>query len=283
MPTARALLLPAVAALLLSGDVVQAAEKLKPEQVVKAHLEQGLGNPAGSAARPRQVRGSCQLTGQAVGTGTLGGGFEFTSDPARSKLSIRFGTDRYEGEVFSFDGQSVQVGFGQRPTSNRSALGRFLAANEVILREGLLGGALNASWPLLALETRGAKVSYEGTKKLDGRELHRLRYRARKGQNDLDVVIYLEPETWRHLATVYTASRTQDLTGNMAASSQQSDVYYRLEERFSDFKTQDGQTLPSRWKLSYEMSGGPGRTGTWNYAFEVQSVEPLQVQPEAKP
>ncbi len=151
------------------------------------------------------------------------------------------------------------------------------------VREGLLGGVLNARWPLLDLEARGGKVGYDGTKKLDGRELHRLRYRAKRGQNDLDIVIYLEPETWRHLATVYTASRAQDFTGNMAASSQQADVYYRLEERFSDFKPQDGQTLPSRWKLSYEMSGGPGRTGTWNYAFEVQAVEPLPVQPEAKP
>ena len=96
-----------------------------------------------------------------------------------------------------------------------------LAANDVILRDGLLGGVLNAAWPLLALEARAARVSYEGLKKLDGRDLHRLCYRAKKGQNDLDVLIYLEPDTWRRLATVYTAARAQNITGDPITSSQQ--------------------------------------------------------------
>ncbi len=259
--------------LLVPAASASPAEKLKSEQVVKAHVEEGLGLEETAAVPPRQVRGGCRLSGLALGAGALGGSFQLTSDPARSKLLVEFGTSRYEGEVFSFDGQSVQVGFGQRTTSNRSALGSFVSANDVILREGLLGGVLNAGWPLPALLARGAKVSYDGLKKLDGRELHRLRYRAKKGQNELDVLIYLEPDTWRHLATVYSASRAQGMTGRMEASSQQSDVYYRLEERFADFKPQGGLTLPSSWKLSYEMSGAPGRTGTWNYAFEVQSVE----------
>ncbi len=259
--------------LLVPAALASPAEKLKPEQVVKAHVEEGIGRKDATAVPPRQVRGGCRLSGLALGAGALAGTFQLTSAPVGSKLVVQFGTGRYEGELFSFDGQSVQVGFGQRPTGNRSAVGAFMAANDVILREGLLGGVLNAGWPLLALEARGAKVSYDGLKKLDGREVHRLRYRAKKGQNELDVLIYLEPDSWRHLATVYTASRAQDMSSSMAASSQQSDVYYRLEERFSDFKPQGGLVLPSTWKLSYEMSGGPGRTGTWNYVFDVQSVE----------
>ena len=195
MPVTRRRPLPLLILLLVPGGVGSAAEKLKPEQVVKAHVEEGIGWKQAAALPPRRVRGTCTLTGQAVGTGALGGSFQLASAPLASRLVVQFGTGRYEGEVLSFDGQSVQVGFGQRPTSNRSAFGNFVAANDVILREGLLGGVLNAGWPLLALEARGAKVAYEGTKKFDGRELHRLRYQTKKGQNELDVLVYLEPDT----------------------------------------------------------------------------------------
>jgi hypothetical protein len=264
-------LLAAASVLLASAAASAAAEKLKPEELVKRHLEEGLG-PAEARTRARVVSGTAQLASRSVGQGTLGGSFQMASDGLGSRLFLQFGTNTYEGETFAFDGNEVQVGFGKRPTSQRTALGNFVSANDVLLREGLFGGVLNASWPLSLLEVRQAKLSSDGVKKLDGRELHRLSYRARKGQNDLTVHLYFEPETFRHVASVYTTSLAQSMGRTPVESSQQSDSYFRLEERFSDFQRAANLTLPKLWALRYEASS---RTTTeWKYELGVVSIEP---------
>lgn len=263
-------LVTCVAALLAPAAAV-AAEKLKPEQLVRLHLEEGLG-PAEARTRSRQLVGTAQLASHAVGEGVLGGKFQLDSDAVSSQLFIQFGANAYEGETFAFDGKTTSVGFGQRPTGNRSALGRFVNANPVILSEGLLGGVLNAGWPLASLELRQAKVSYDGLKKLDGRDLHRLSYRAKKGQNELSVQLYFEPETYRHVASTYLASLAQSMGPTPVESSQQSDQYFRLEERFSDFQRALGLTLPKTWKLRFEAS--TRTTVEWKYELEVGSYEP---------
>lgn len=266
----KARVLATCSALLLLAGGAPAAEKLKTEQLVKLHLEEGLG-PAEARIKARELRGTAQLASRAVGQGVLGGSFLMSSDALSSRLFIQFGANAYEGETFEFDGKGVAIGFGQRPTGNRSALGGFLNANDVILREGLLGGVLNAGWPLASLEARQAKVSYDGLKKLDGRDLHRLSYRAKKGQNELAIQLWFEPETWRHVATTYAASMAQSMGPTPVESSQQSDQYFRLEERFSDFERALGLTLPKTWNLRFEAS--TRTTIEWKYELKVGSLE----------
>lgn len=266
----KARVLATCSALVLLAGAAPAAEKLKAEQLVKLHLEEGLG-PAAARIKGRELRGTAQLASRAVGQGVLGGSFLMSSDALSSRLFIQFGANAYEGETFEFDGKSVVVGFGQRPTGNRSALGGFLNANDVILREGLLGGVLNAGWPLASLEARQAKVSYDGLKKLDGRDLHRLSYRAKKGQNELAIQLWFEPETWRHAATTYAASMAQSMGPTPVESSQQSDQYFRLEERFSDFERALGLTLPKTWNLRFEAS--TRTTVEWKYELKLGSLE----------
>lgn len=262
-----------LAGVLLAGLAARAGagDKLTPEQVVRAHLDEGLGPAELRSGHAREVSGVCQLSLLTAGKGVLGGSFRLTSAAPASQLLVRFGTGTYEGEVFAFDGKATEIGFALKSSSKRSALATFLAANEVIVSEGLLGGVLNASWPLLAIEQRQGKVSYEGLKKFDGRELHRLRYRAKKDQGELTIHLYFETETFRHLATVYAVSRAQGMVGDPRQSSKQSDVYYRLEERFADFKRVEGLMLPQSWVLRYETSGNT--TNEWKYDFQVDSIE----------
>jgi len=267
----QARVLVTCAAALLATAGAGAAEKLRPEQLVKLHLEEGLG-PAEARTRSRRLVGTAQLASRAVGQGVLGGKFQLDSDAVSSRLFVQFGVNAYEGETFAFDGKDTSVGFGQRPTGNRSALGGFVNANSVILREGLLGGVLNAGWPLASLELREAKLSYDGPKKLDGRELHRLSYRAKKGQNELVIQLYFEPETYRHVATTYVASMAQSMGPTPVESSQQSDQYFRLEERFSGFERALGLTLPKTWSLRFEASART--TIEWKYELGVDSYEP---------
>lgn len=256
------------AALLLAATA-PAAEKLKPEELVQKHLEAVSPDPGRFGTRI--ARGACRMFARQVGTGSVAGRFVLSATPPASRLVLDFGTNWYGAEVFAFDGQEVEIGFANKQGGRRSALATFVAANEMIVREGLFGGVLNGSWPLAALAERAAKVSYDGLKKLDDRELHRLKYRAKKGQGDLQVTLWFEPETFRHVATVYTDSQSQNMVGDPTQSSKQSDLYYRLEERFSDFKSTAGLALPSKWTVRYEASSNT--TVEWRYEIAVEEVE----------
>jgi hypothetical protein len=269
----RALLVRTVALAGLSVSIgpaaARAAEKMKAEEVVARHLE--TVSPEAGRFGPRMVSGACRLFAKQVGFGSVAGRFTLSASPPGSRLAIEFGTNEYGSEAFAFDGQDVEIGFSKKQAGRRSALAAFVAANEVIVREGLLGGVLNGSWPLAALAERQARVSSDGLKKLEGRELQRLKYRASKGQGDLSVTLWFEPETFRHVATVYTRSRTQDMVMDPTQSSRQSDVFFRLEERFSDWKAVGGLAVPSVWTLRYEASSNT--TVEWKYELTVETLE----------
>ena len=108
-------------------------------------------------------------------------------------------------------------------------------------------------------------------KELDGRRLYRLRYRAKNKQGELEIYLYFDPSSFRHVATVYTWSRAQNLGTTMESSSQQSEVNFKLEERFGDFQRIGGLMLPTTWSLVFEQSANA--TYVWRYKFKVAAVE----------
>lgn len=245
-----------------------AGEKMKPEEVVGRHLD-ALG-AVESRAAARGAEGACAMTAPSGGgvAGALLGRFLFESEASRYRLEMRFPSEGYPQETFALEAGKPDVGFVL--PGKRSALGTFLSTNEVILREGLLGGVLNGAWPLLDLAARGAKVGYDGLKNLEGRELHRLRYRARKGQNELDVFLYFEPDTFRHVASAYKASQAQRMGRTIESSSRQPDVYVQVDETFSDFKPAGGLTLPASWTIRYEKQGQV--TQHWKYELAAERL-----------
>jgi len=265
MKPSRAVLALALVAPAASG----AAEKMKPAEVVAHHLD-AVGTAEARAAA-RRVEGSCAMTAPASGAvaGALVGRFKLASEASRFALEMKFSSEGYSAETFAFEGGKPEVGYVL--PGRRSALGNFVNTNDVILREGLLGGVLNAGWPLLAVEERGAKVAYDGLKKLDGRELHRLRYRAKKGQDSLEVFLYFDPDTFRHVASVYKASQAQQLGTTIESSSSQPDVYLQLTETFADFKPAKELTLPASWTIRYETQAKV--TQYWKYELAAEKVE----------
>src|SRR4030095_2815788 len=85
----------------------------------------------------------------------------------------------------------------------RSIFGEFLRTQDVAVKEGLLGGALSTSWPLLNLNERKPKISYEGLKTIDGKQLIDVRYKPKKN-TDMDIHLYFEPQTYHHVKSVYS-------------------------------------------------------------------------------
>lgn len=144
--------------------------------------------------------------------------------------------------------------------------GNFIKVHNEILTEGLWGGVLSTGWALSHLDEHRAKLQDRGVMKEDGVRLHRIDYFPKK-RSDLEIHLYFEPDTFRHVMTVYLmtiaepsgdacynrVSHSVDLcpaqngrTGDVARS-----MSYRLEERFGDFKNVDNLTLPARWIIRF--------------------------------
>ena len=252
-----------------------AEQKLTAEQLVTLHLQ---ALTAGSTPREqtRDVKGAVGVTMPAKAAGQLPGTFQLSSSAAGSRFAMKFDSDLYEGEAFTATGNKVDIANAQPRTGSRSAIGNFVARYGVIVSEGLLGGALNTRWPLLDVAGRQAKLGYDGIKTLAGRELHRLRYRAKNNQGALEVHLYFDPKTYRHVASVYSTSQAQGLGATMESSSQEADLYFQIEERFGRFEEVGGLTLPKSWSLRYERSGNTANE--WKYDMTVQTVEVAEPQ-----
>jgi hypothetical protein len=147
----------------------------------------------------------------------------------------------------------------------------------------VLGGVWSTGWALLDLEGRKAKLHAEGTTKMEGEELLALRYEPRKS-TDLDIFLYFDPQSYRHVMTVYKMAIRTSMEGGETAQAGKQSNRYRIEERFSDFKTADGLTLPNHYDLRYtiEMENGFTKTVEWDVrALNImnnQSIDPRSFQ-----
>ena len=264
---------PAAIPILLFGLVPMLGAQVPPAatRVINSHLDEALGNSEFRSVERRAVRGVGRVETRQAGKGALNGNFTLDTSPAITRLRVEFGATNYDGETFEFDGAKTTIGFSQPKLSRRSALGIFMADNDVILREGLLGGVLNAGWPLLDVSRRQAKIDTDGVKNFDGRSHYRLRYRAKSRQGDLDIALYFDARTYRHTATVYNWSRAQNLGPTIVSSSQESDVHLRLEERFGDFEPVGRLILPTTWTMDYSESAN--QSVFWRYTFKVSRIE----------
>jgi len=170
----------------------------------------------------------------------------------------------YRGETFVCDGETVHVAFSNSNQS-RSPLASFITTYDVIVRDGLLGSVLSTGWALSNVADRQPKLVYEGLKKVDDRQVHQLRYQPRK-HSDAEILLYFDAETFRHVKTVYSIS-----LGNLPGPTIIESVNLRaersqLEERFSEFKTVDGLTLPTHWNLQFtrELPNGSTTVSEWD-------------------
>ena len=247
------------------------AQKMTPEALVKLHLQALTAGVPVPREQRLDVKGAVSAVTPARAAGLLPGTFRLTSGATGARLDLHFGTDLYEGETFTVEGDKVDIANAQPRTGSRSAVGNFVARNRVIVAEGLIGGVLNARWPLHDIAARKAKLSYDGLKMLSGRELHRMRYRAKDNQGNLDIELYFDPATYRHVATVYATSQSQQLAATPEMSSQQADQYFRIEERFGRFEAVGDLTVPKSWSLRFERTGN--NANEWKYDMAVQTIE----------
>jgi hypothetical protein len=253
--------------LLVSAIPLLAAD-LKPEEVIAKHL-QSLGSAqALSAVKSRAVEGTATYKLMVGGAGQLVGKAGLVSEGKKSRIVLKFTDPKYSGEQFVYDGERSSVA-GTYADKSYSDLSDFIKGQDAPLREGLLGGVLTTAWPLLEVENRKAKLSYEGLKKIDGRQFEVLRYRPKKS-TDLEILLYFEPETFRHVMTTYQMSIHSGIGATEIESARQQETRYRIEEQFSDFRTSDGLTLPFRYQLRFtkELQNGFTKLLEWDATID---------------
>ncbi len=243
-----------------------AAQKMKPEELVDKHLVSVGTAEARTAARNRAVAGDVTVTFRLGASGQLSGKESIFSDGRVVRLEMSFNSTEYPGELFAFDDSKVTVGM-IRP-GVRSRLSDFVYTYSTLLSEGLLGGTLSTAWPLLDLGARQPRLEYSGLKKIEGRQLHELKYVPKKSGGDSKVTLYFETESFRHVRSQYLVIVPETMARLPQASSQQSNTVYKLVETFDNFKTIDGLTMPHAYSLDFTVSGGQQASfmAGWNLA-----------------
>lgn len=235
----------------VSGATVS-ADKMDPQEVVAKHLA-SVGTPEALAeAKSRIVVGTVdakfRLTSARV---EVSGPAEIASDGNKVLLAMAFtNVNNYPHEKAAFDGQKVTVGI--LPSGGRSKLADFLISQELVVRQGLLGGTLSSAWPLYNLDTKTVKLSYAGTDKINNRPAHKIKYSLRN-EGNLRTTLYFDAETFQHVRSQYEYSVPASSVSVATQSAGQRESRFKLVEDFSDFQPTGKLTLPHKYHLDLLM------------------------------
>ena len=232
-----------------------ADDKLKPEELVAKHLESIGSAEARAKVNGTRIKGSCSVAVRLCGEGQVDGQVLMASTDAANLINMNFAAAAYGQEALRYDGKKFAT--SQLKPGSRTCLAQFFLENEVLFKEGLVGGVLSESWPLLNVAERNPKLEYSGVKKVGDKQLHALKYNPRKG-SDLKITLYFDAESFRHVRTDYSRtvypSEQRRIAGGGAGlppaqSQQASPTRIEAYEEFADFKEESGLNLPHTYKF----------------------------------
>src|SRR5262245_47232811 len=247
-------------------------KKLTAEELIARHLGSVGTAEARSKASTRVASGETKFIARVGGSANVDGQAMMVSSGPKLRFGLKLPLNDYPGEDMAFDG--AQAATGLLPQGRRSQLSAFFSSKTLPLKEGLIGGTLSTAWPLLRLDQTQPKLDYRGLKKVDGRQLHEVSYRPRKGSDDLKVSIFFDPETFRHVRTRYSFEVGATI-GTRENPNQNTESYYSLTEDFDDFRVVDGLTLPHKYRLQLSVQGTSGAA--------VASAPPTAQRPPNNP
>ncbi len=241
------------------------AQGLTADKVVAEHLK-SIGSPeVVSGTKSRAFVGTTSVNFIQGANGSLNGTSMLVSEGNKLGIVLKYGDINYPGEYFAFDGKEVSV--GEFSPGQKSALADFLFRYNGILKEGLLGGALSDSWPLLNLRERKADLKYRDAT-IDGHQMYEIEYRPKQGLRDVKIKMYFDPDTFHHVRTEYQVKIQDDMSamqggqparGKFILREGVPDSFYQMIEKFDDFKKVGEMVLPQSYTIEYSVEG-QGRT-----------------------
>jgi hypothetical protein len=246
------------------------AADTKPEEIVAKHLDSIGTAEARGAVTSRAVQGTLRFKILVGGSGESVGSWGRASDHSKSRFVMRFGHGNWRGEEFITDGEKASYA-AATASHQYSDFAKFVSGQNFIVKEGWLGGELSTSWALANLDPNRGKLTYLGLKKVGGHELQTLEYVSKSGTG-LSVKLYFDPETYHHVRTVYTVvAIPSGVPYGIVTSAEQQQLRFTIEEIFSDFKTENGITLPRHYDLQYteELQSGSTHLYDWDMTADV--------------
>ena len=244
--------------LLVLWSVSPAKDETQVADLLQKHLASIGTDQAREAIKTRVAEGTLKFQ-RVNGSGAQDGKEVFVSEGEKMVSLLKLPNPNYHGERFVSDGKKTLI--AQLRPGIWSSLGQFVNVHNEILTEGLWGGTLSTGWALAHVDEHRAKLKYEGLKEVNGRELHKVLYLPSK-HSDLDIELYFEPGTFRHVMTVYSLTISPQMGRTEEQTARQQETRYRLEERFADFKTVDNLNLPESWIIQFTTENSTtGSTG----------------------
>jgi hypothetical protein len=248
--------LPAIACVVLFGaSANSSAQKLKPEDVVTRHLESIGSAKERAAVTTRIIAGTSQVIFRTPPPGQASGRAVLASEGIKNLIGMSFPSPVYPREELGFNGNSFIAAYST--PGARSSLGSFLMTHDLIFKQGLMGGTLSSAWPLLDLTARGAQLEYAGTRKVDNRTLHELKYMPHKG-SDLKISLFFDQETFQHVRTEYEQVIAAPTGSREYSNVQARETRYKMVEEFSEFRKEGGLTLPHTYKIKLAIDTSSG-------------------------
>ncbi|MFI5113896.1 MAG: hypothetical protein ACHP7J_02045 [Terriglobales bacterium] len=235
-------------ALVAMLSVSTAKDESKVTEFVNQHLNSIGTDQARAAVKNLVAQGTVTFQILNRGPQTWEGPATLVSEGDKLASLMKFPPTVFRTEEFVRDDKKTSV--APVIPGRWTEFGDFVKTHNEILTEGLWGGALSTGWALSHLDERRAKLQDRGVKKVDGIELHRIDYIPKKG-SDLEIQLYFEPDTFRHVMTVYLMTITAHSGRTADEARNEKEIHYRLEERFGDFKSVDNLTLPARWIIRF--------------------------------
>jgi hypothetical protein len=260
--------------------------KLTPAEVVAKHLESIGSAEARARVHGVMIKGTCVITIRQGGNGQVGGQAIMASQGSLNLINMTFDSAAYPGDSLKFDGKKFTA--SQFRPGARTPLAQFFVDYDILFKEGLVGGALSSSWPLLDLQQKNPKLEYAGLKKIGGRQLHALKYTPRKG-SDLKITLFFDAETFQHVRTEYEQTifvtvqqRIQGGGGSAPTTSgaRASNARINAYEEFSDFKPEGGLNLPHTYKFELAIQSET-RPALVDWVFSLASFrfnEPMEAK-----
>lgn len=260
--------------LMLSFSVSLSAQKMTVEEVLAKHLD-SIGTAADRAATKTLVAvGSAEVKSVTKITTPVVGRIVIASAGEKIFWGLGLNSADYPLEKFSFDGRDAKTAVIR--LGIRSTLGGFVESNDLMLKQGLFGGALGTHWVMFDLANRKGKVSLDGTKKIDGKEAYALSY-SPKGGGDIEVKLFFDKETFRHVRTEYKRVSSAGIGVRPEDSTKYSENRITLTENFADFKPVGKLTLPHSYKISYVTTGNSNGSTNIQWTFNLTEFAANQV------
>lgn len=249
----------AAAALTVAITAIVPAQKMKPEDVAAKNLESIGSSEARSAAKNMIVVGNGTAKYLTSADLQANGRMVIASEGVKFFMGINLesATNRFADELYTFDGENAGAALPRQGT--RSALGSFVQSNKMTIDQGLFGGSLSTAWVMANLSGNKGKLSFDGIKKIDGKEVYVVGY-SKKGGGDVDVSLYFDKETFRHVRTEYKRMSSAGIGLRPEDSSKYDETRFKVTEEFGDFRAEMGLTLPHTYRIVYSSSGQRGTT-----------------------